>query len=117
MLSFVEAIAREEGFYLDGSRAQRNNNPGNLNYAPWMAQFGAVLETHPEPRFASFPTADQGWGAMRRLLIKDYYGLTVGQALNKWAPPVENQTNSYIQNVCKLTGLLPTTVLTAATIG
>ena len=27
---FAEAIARQEGFYVKGSRAQRNNNPGNV---------------------------------------------------------------------------------------
>src|SRR5208282_2459864 len=58
--TFAEAIAHMEGFYIPGSRAQRNNNPGNLNLEPWMERkYGAVLETIPPgvneaPRFARF---------------------------------------------------------------
>jgi hypothetical protein len=36
-----------------------------------------------------------------------YKGLTVAEALNKWAPPVENNTNSYIGNVCEWVGCKP----------
>jgi len=54
---------------------------------------------------------------MRVLLNQNYLGLTVSQALNKWAPPVENATNAYIDNVCTWTGLTPDTVLTAELIG
>jgi hypothetical protein len=49
---------------------------------------------------------------MRVLLSRAYVGLTLTQALDKYAPPVENETNAYIANVCKWTGLTPDTVLT-----
>ena len=32
MTTFLEAIAREEGFYVKDTRAQRNRNPGNIEY-------------------------------------------------------------------------------------
>jgi len=113
----MQAMAAVEGFSIKGSRAQRNNNPGNLDFVSWMAAYGAKLETIPHgfneaPRFAAFPSPEQGWDAMRALLSDDYCGLSVTEALNKWAPPVENQTNVYIATVCKLTGLAPDATLT-----
>jgi hypothetical protein len=101
-MSFLQAIAREEGFYAPGTRPQRNNNPGDIEWGKFTKAHGA---TSGDPRFAIFPTADAGFVAMRSLFQSTgYKGLTVAQALNRWAPPVENQTNAYIANVCKWTG-------------
>jgi hypothetical protein len=118
MLTFVEAIAKEEGFGIPGARATRCCNPGNLNMEPWLEGFGATLETIPagveeEPRFACFPTSEAGWSAMTTLLTKDYLGLTVSEALNKWAPASDgNAPSSYVAAVCSMTGLTADTVLT-----
>jgi hypothetical protein len=121
-MTIIQAIARFEGFGVAESRATRNNNPGNINFAPWTKEYGAVLETisagfKEEPRFAAFPTADQGWAALRYLLTSRYLGLTVAAAFNKYAPPVENQTSQYVSFVCKETGLQPEDLLTADNIG
>jgi hypothetical protein len=117
-LTFMQAIAREEGFGINGTRATRNNNPGNLDMEPWLSGFGAQLETPinetEKPRFAAFLSADAGFAAMKQLLTKDYVGLTVSQALNKWAPSTENQTNEYIDNVCRWTRFTADEVLTEA---
>jgi hypothetical protein len=113
-LTFIQAIAKEEGFYVNGSRPQRDNNPGDIVYGRFTKAHGA---TGGDPRFAIFPTVDLGWQALRILLNEHYAGLTVTAALNKFAPPVENATNLYINNVCKWTGLTPSTVLTAQNIG
>jgi hypothetical protein len=32
---------------------------------------------------------------------------TIRMIINKWAPPNENQTSKYIENVCRLTGIGP----------
>lgn len=115
-LTLMKALAREEGFEIPSSRAQRNNNPGNLNFSKWMVPLGAVLETTPSgeiPRFAKFLTPESGYDAMRELLLNHYLGLTIHAALLKWAPPSDNNnTSSYEANVCKWTGLLPETVIT-----
>lgn len=80
-MTFLEAIAREEGFLVRGSRADQNNNPGNLEYHPWMGMYGAKGG---DPRFAIFPTAKDGYEAMKALFqSKTYKGLTVAEALNK----------------------------------
>ena len=62
--SFVDAIARFEGFYVPRSRAQRNNNPGNLRSwgrNPIVAGF------------VKFPTLEAGWAALRRQCERNIY--------------------------------------------
>lgn len=118
----MQALAREEGFYVKGSRACRNNNPGNLDFEPWQEhQFGAVLETCPAgetPRFAKFPSADAGFAAMRVLLSGSYTGLSFAEAIAKWAPPSDgNNDGAYCRNVCAWTEQTPDTVLDSQLIG
>lgn len=63
-------------------------------------------------RFAYFPTPEVGFAAMRALLqTPTYKGKTVAQALNIWAPPVENATNGYISNICAWVPCKPTDVI------
>lgn len=114
MLTFIEAIARQEGFLVEGSRPQRNNNPGDIEYGRFARAHGA---TEGDPRFAIFPSSEAGFNAMRALLKSAYVGLTVREALCKWAPPFENNVSVYEANVCEWTGLEPETILTAALIG
>jgi hypothetical protein len=111
-LTFAQALARMEGWYAQGSvpnRPQRNNNPGDLDFEPWQSGFGAVLEGGvPEPRFAAFPTAEQGWAALNALLAgPSYASLTIEQAINRFAPSAENNTDGYIAAVCHWTGKQP----------
>lgn len=120
-MTFLEAIAREEGFYQDGSRPQRNNNPGDLVYAPESIHFGA---TGSDGRFAIFPTVEMGWDALRRWLsvparfdpagdlVGGYLGATVRQAINRFAPPFENNTSQYVLNVCAWAEVDPNAILT-----
>ena len=108
-MTFLEAVAREEGFYVEGSRPNRNKNPGDIEFGRFATAHGA---TQGDPRFAVFPDAATGWAAMKALFQGPAYkGLTVAEALNKWAPPVENQTNAYIANVCKWAACQPTDVI------
>jgi len=122
MLTIVQAIAQFEGFNIPHSRAQRNNNPGNINFGSFAQQFGATLETIPQgveekARFAYFPTTDQGWNCLRELLNSCYNGMTILAAFNKYAPSTENNTESYAEFVCRETGLSLTTVLSTENIG
>jgi hypothetical protein len=108
-MNFLQAIAREEGFYALGSRPQRNLNPGDIEAGRFAQAHGAVGS---DGRFAKFPTADAGFEAMKALFqAPTYKGLTVAQALNRYAPPVENQTNAYIANVCEWASCKPDDVI------
>lgn len=115
-MTLLKAIATEEGFYLEGSRAQRNNNPGNLDWGPFSESNGATrIEVIPDgydeqPRFAYFPTVEIGFAALQALLSgPDYNGLSLEQAIHKYAPASENNTLLYIQHVCAWCECLPTT--------
>lgn len=121
--TFMVAISKEEGFGPPENRATRNNNPGNLNMESWLTAFGAALETIPAgfketPRFACFPDIDAGWSAMRELLTRSYLGMNVAAALNKWAPPSDdNDTSAYTAFVCQACNITPETILTGELIG
>jgi len=65
----AQAIARFEGFYKLGSVAQRQNNPGNLRSWGKTPVVGG---------YASFPTPEDGWKALRRQVQKNIdRGLTL----------------------------------------
>jgi hypothetical protein len=115
MQTLLEAMARQEGFYAPGTLPNRRNNPGDIEDGEFAQAHGALPpDGH---RFAAFPDAATGFAAMRALLTEHYLGLTLEEALNKWAPPVENDTNIYLQHVSEWTGLSADAVLTADIIG
>ncbi|RRA47097.1 hypothetical protein [Acidipila sp. EB88] len=62
-MSLTEGIAREEGFYVLNSRAQRNNNPGNIDWGEYAQLHGA---SHGDPRFAVFPRQHKASRLFRR---------------------------------------------------
>jgi hypothetical protein len=47
-----------------------NNNPGALEYRPWMKRYGAVVSE--DGRFARFPTTEAGIQAQTALITNDY---------------------------------------------
>lgn len=113
-MTLAQAIARMEGFYAAGqvpNRPQRNNNPGDIEFGPFAERFGA---TSGDPRFAIFPTVAKGFEALDALLRTPHYlGLTVEEAVNRYAPPVENNTSLYVAAVCHWTGKQSTDTLSS----
>jgi hypothetical protein len=87
-------------------RGIRNHNPGNLRKTkdPWQG----LSATQSDPEFFQFSEAKWGIRALARLLIayQDKLGLdTVEKILSRYAPPVENNTSSYIGHVAKKLGV------------
>jgi hypothetical protein len=109
-VSFLEAIAREEGWLAHPpSRCRRNNNPGNIEDGAFARSAGA---TGTDGRFATFPFAATGFAAMRLLFRRpSYEGLTVEAAIARWAPPTENDTARYVANVCQWAACQPTDLI------
>lgn len=109
-LTIAQAIALVEGWFAHGAvanRPQRNNNPGDLEFHGWMTtRYGAVIETATvNPRFAHFPSPETGWQALEDLLATpSYQSLTIAQAVNRFAPPAENNDTMYVDSVCQWTG-------------
>ncbi|HLN97986.1 MAG TPA: RHS repeat-associated core domain-containing protein, partial [Pyrinomonadaceae bacterium] len=84
-----------------GSRAWRNNNPGNI-------RGGASLqgEIGEAGGFAVFGTEGSGQGAIVELLSRSsYQSQTVAGAIARWAPPNENNTVAYQRWIETATGL------------
>lgn len=88
------------------TRSERNNNPGNLNYA---GQKGAVLEEHDDPRFAKFKTTADGVEALvKQLQLYEKRGMnTLEKIIPVFAPKNENDTNGYIDFLSKKLGVAP----------
>lgn len=92
------------------SRAERNFNPGNLNYA---GQKGATLESGPNARFARFGSMQEGIAALVKQLQR--YGArgldTIEKIINTYAPSSENNTGAYINRLAKDLGIGASTKL------
>lgn len=90
-----------------GSRAWRNNNPGNLEYGKFARNNGAIGT---DGRFAIFPDTATGFKAMASLLTTNtYQKLTIEGAINRYAPPNENNVENYLKSIERQTGLLRST--------
>jgi len=78
----------------DGTRAWRNNNPGNIEYGPFTIANGAIGS---DGRFAIFATFEAGQAAQEKLIFETstYRNLTLSAAIAKYAPAVENNTGRY----------------------
>jgi len=98
----------------EGTRAWRNNNPGNIEFGDFAKSHGAVGT---DGRFAVFPTYSAGRNAKQALLFdsKGYRGKTLSQAIHRYAPPVENNTALYISRVAKAIGVSPDVPLSSLT--
>ena len=92
-------------------RGLRNNNPGNLikGQKPFLGEkFPST-----DPRFRQFESMEYGYRAGLKLLVNFISGgyNTIAKIINRWAPPVENDTKVYIASVAKQTGIDPGAVL------
>lgn len=101
-------------------RAVRNNNPGNIRVGtPWQ---GLMLRAHMTPvqaaetAFCVFSSPAMGFRAMATIFhtyfTKDMDTAgkkitTIRQAIGRWAPPNENNTDAYVKAVCDYTACGP----------
>lgn len=87
-------------------RGIRNNNPGNIEWGdPWQGL--RPVNERSDPRFCQFVSPAYGIRALARTLItyQDKHNIrTVSAAINRWAPPVENDTGAYVRAVQKVVG-------------
>lgn len=94
IIVFAQAIAKMEGFYVPGSKANKNRNPGNLR--SWG-------NTPVENGFAKFKTFGEGWGALikqieknlfeRKLTIIEFFGGKRG-IYSGYAPDADGNNSS-----------------------
>ena len=90
-------------------RGIRNNNPLNIRRS--KDKWKGVSLTQNDPSFCQFETLEYGWRAAFYLLTRTYYHkyrlYTIRAIISKWAPPCENNSKAYVENVSRLTGIDP----------
>ena len=87
-----------------GSRSWRNNNSGNLVYGKFAKAHGAIGT---DGRFAIFPDEKTGDKAREALIFggDKYRNLSLKQAIHRYAPPQENNTQQYYNVVKNAVGV------------
>lgn len=89
------------------SRGIRNNNPGNIRHGDnWLG----LAPEQTDSDFCQFTTPEFGIRAMARTLFnyQHKHGInTVRGIVNRWAPPSENKTDSYVAHVAAVVGVGP----------
>ncbi len=110
----ANSIATFEGYFTPGTIANRNNNPGNLRYAP--TQIGQ--ENTVNGKFATFATQDDGWLALQSYIqTQANSGGTLRDFIYKYAPPNENDTSGYLNYVSGQLGVSADTGLAELFVG
>lgn len=84
-------------------RGIRNNNPGNIRRSqdPWQG----LSEVQTDKDFFQFKSMAYGIRALAKVLItyQDKYGLqTIADMINRYAPPLENDTKTYALIIASL---------------
>lgn len=90
------------------TRGERNNNPGNIRHVPgtvWQGQ--SAQQT--DDAFVQFTDPVYGIRAIARIMrAYEKQGIhTLADAIDRWAPPNENNSSAYVSAVCQECGRNP----------
>lgn len=89
------------------ARGIRNNNPGNIRKSKtrWQGMDPAQFDE----AFVSFLAPEWGIRAIAKILLhyEDEGLTTVRRMISTWAPPVENNTDAYVDAVAHQVGVDP----------
>lgn len=91
------------------ARGVRNNNPGNIRHG--SSDWQGMSKDQPDEEFVKFDSPAYGVRAVGKILLnyQTRHKLnTVQGIINRWAPPVENDTKSYVKAVAEHLGVSPT---------
>lgn len=98
---------------IGGTRAWRNNNPGNVRMGSSRSVVRATAIGE-AGGFAVFPDYATGRATLGDLLSQDFYqNLTVNDAITRFAPPVENNTAAYQGFVSRSVGVPGTRLMSS----
>lgn len=95
-------------------RGYRNNNPLNIRLNSSNSWQGKVYP-NTDGVFEQFKSMAYGYRAALQLIrkyISSGYN-TVSSIISRWAPATENNTQRYIERVCRTTGFTPGTIIGA----
>jgi hypothetical protein len=104
-------VVYQDEVRVGGTKAWRNNNPGNIIGGAWANAHGAIGTAFD---MAVFPDEATGAAAIPALLrTARYQAMTIREAISTYAPPRENNTEAYIQHVTTGAHVPETTRLSA----
>lgn len=88
-------------------RGIRNCNPGNIERT--SVRWKGMAVAQPDPRFIRFTAPQWGIRAIARILLGDWREGqdTIASLIHEWAPPVENDTDAYVEAVGRAAGVDP----------
>lgn len=92
-------------------RGIRNNNPGNIRHGD---KWQGLADKQTDAAFCVFKAPEWGIRALVKILrnYQTKHGLkTVESIINRFAPQIENDTSSYILNVCQVLDVKPRDVI------
>lgn len=97
-------------------RGLRNNNPGNIDRTEvaWQGEDRSQRAREREHRFCVFNSPQAGFRALAKTILTyrgKYQLRTVRGIINRWAPPVENDTSAYVMQVSAALGVKPDDVI------
>jgi len=105
---FSNAIANAEGFNVSGSKAQKNNNPGNITVPGGGS-------------FVVYDTIQDGWNALNNLVYSMFYGgsqyynasMTISQIGYQYADGAHAPVaaSNWVSNVASFMGVTTDTTL------
>lgn len=93
------------------ARGIRNHNPGNIRKGE---KWKGLSEHQTDSSFCVFVSPEYGIRALAKVLLtyyKKYQLNTVKKIISRYAPPNENETESYIKSVADMLGVLPDEVI------
>jgi hypothetical protein len=104
----ADAIVKMEGADLPNSinmHMVRDYGLWNVGHIVWANQYGATKVWIGDRWWAGWPTREDSYaGLLRDLSAKARAGMTIGEAMYKYAPSKENNTENYIQYISQQTG-------------
>ena len=110
MTLLARLVSQEEGFNVPGSIPNRRNNPGDLRHSPHSSHEGEGSND-----IGIIDTPEEGWADLERQLQLDAArGMTLQQFVETYAPEEENDTQRYLDYLCKGLRLTPNDTVTEA---
>ena len=90
-------------------RGIRNCNPLNIRRS--KDKWKGMRAVQSDAQFVQFESLEWGWRAAFYMLTRTYYHkyrlYTIRTIIRRWAPPNENNSKAYVDNVSRLTGIGP----------
>ena len=108
----AELIAAEEGYGIPGALPTRDHNPGDLRHSAHSFHSADAPDA-----IGQIDSAQDGWDDLVEQLDRyptEFPGITVAEAIYKFAPPSENNSAGYLAYVLHGLGCPADTPLTDA---